>query len=75
MKATVSEKGQVTIPKAVRTKLGIHPGTVLEFEEKDGTLVVVKSSESGDPVVAVTGVISQKIDVDAYLQETRGSAK
>lgn len=29
MKAVVSEKGQVTIPKAVRSKLGIRAGTVL----------------------------------------------
>ena len=30
MKTKVSEKGQITIPKAVRLKLGLRPGTVLE---------------------------------------------
>jgi antitoxin PrlF len=45
MKATVSEKGQVTIPKALRTKLGIGPGAVLEFEEDRGRLIGRKASQ------------------------------
>src|SRR5438105_14996723 len=35
----VTSKGQVTIPKAVRDKLGITPGTDVGFSE-DGALVV-----------------------------------
>jgi AbrB family looped-hinge helix DNA binding protein len=31
MKTTVSEKGQVTIPKRLRDRLGIRPGEVLEL--------------------------------------------
>jgi AbrB family looped-hinge helix DNA binding protein len=27
----VTEKGQVTIPKAVRERLGVHPGDEIEF--------------------------------------------
>ena len=42
MKTIVSEKGQITIPKAVREKLGITPGTVLEVETEKGRLVAVK---------------------------------
>jgi AbrB family looped-hinge helix DNA binding protein len=30
--AVVAERGQVTIPKSLREKLGISPGTVLEFD-------------------------------------------
>ena len=33
MKAVVSEKGQVTIPKTLRDRLGIRPGQVLDFAE------------------------------------------
>jgi antitoxin PrlF len=40
--ARVTSKGQVTIPKAVREKLGVHPGEDVGFEEKDGMLVVSK---------------------------------
>ena len=42
MKAIVSKKGQITIPKAVREKLGISPGTVLEVKTEKGRLIAVK---------------------------------
>jgi AbrB family looped-hinge helix DNA binding protein len=42
MKAIVSEKGQVTIPKACRDRLGLHAGSVLDFDALDGKLVAVK---------------------------------
>ena len=29
---TVTSKGQVTIPKSVRDRLGIHPGSKIDFE-------------------------------------------
>jgi len=34
--ATVTSKGQVTIPIDVRQKLGINPGTKVEFVERAG---------------------------------------
>jgi antitoxin PrlF len=40
--AKVTSKGQVTIPKEIRKKLGVHPGEDVGFEEKDGLLVVSK---------------------------------
>ena len=41
MVSTVTDKGQVTLPKSIRDRLGIHPGTKLEFElESDDTLRV-----------------------------------
>jgi antitoxin PrlF len=44
MKAVVSEKGQVTIPKRLRDRLGIRAGQVLEFEEEQGRLVASKAA-------------------------------
>ncbi len=40
--ARVTSKGQVTIPKKVRERLGVHPGEDVGFEEIDGLLVVSK---------------------------------
>ena len=40
--ARVTSKGQVTIPKVVRERLGVHPGEDVGFDEKDGLLVVSK---------------------------------
>ncbi|MFQ5794015.1 MAG: AbrB/MazE/SpoVT family DNA-binding domain-containing protein [Candidatus Bipolaricaulia bacterium] len=34
--AKVTSKGQITVPKEVRQKLGLSPGDELEFIEKDG---------------------------------------
>ena len=34
LKVKVTSKGQVTIPKEIRDKLGIRPGEGLAFEEK-----------------------------------------
>ena len=38
----VTEKGQVTIPKALRDALGIGAGTEVEFERRKDTIVVRK---------------------------------
>lgn len=71
MKAVVSEKGQVTIPKPLRQRLGIRAGQVLEFREDHGTLVAQKARDA-DPVAQVTGILSIKRPVDEQLDEMRG---
>ena len=38
--AIVSSKGQVTLPAAMRAKLGIHPGTRIGFEVRGAELVI-----------------------------------
>lgn len=40
----VAERGQVTIPKALRQTLGIGAGTVLEFAAENGRLIAVKTA-------------------------------
>ncbi|MEM9079955.1 MAG: AbrB/MazE/SpoVT family DNA-binding domain-containing protein [Verrucomicrobiota bacterium] len=49
MKTTVSEKGQITIPKALRSKLGLETGTILDFTEENGRLIAEKRTPS-DPL-------------------------
>ena len=71
MKSTVSEKGQVTIPKPLRERLGIRAGEVLEFEEDHGRLVATKLA-SQDPVDAVYGIIGDARRTDAVLRRLRG---
>ncbi len=73
MKATVSEKGQVTIPKRLRERLGIRAGQVLEFEEDRGRLVARKVAEE-DPVDAVYGVLGRRRgrSTDDFINEIRG---
>ncbi len=71
MKAIVSEKGQVTIPKPLRARLGLNPGVVLEFEAEAGRLVARKAQIT-DPVDAAWGVLKLGEPVDRYLERTRG---
>ena len=73
MKSIVSEKGQVTIPKRLRDRLGIRPGEVLDFEEDRGRLVARKTSPT-DPVDEVYGIVALNRPVDELLAELRGPA-
>ena len=41
----VTEKGQVTIPKALRDELGIGGGSRVAFEKADDTIVIRKVSD------------------------------
>ncbi len=40
--ATVTSKGQITLPKNVRDALGIGTGTEVEFEVHDGVAILRK---------------------------------
>lgn len=71
MKAIVSEKGQVTIPKRLRERLGIRPGQVLEFEEDRGRLVARKAV-TRDQVDAVYGMLRGIGRTDDLIREMRG---
>jgi len=71
MKTTVSEKGQITIPKALRDRLGIRPGQVLDFHEEKGRLVGVKLAPE-DPVEAVYGILDLGASTDELIRTIRG---
>jgi AbrB family looped-hinge helix DNA binding protein len=71
MKARVAERGQVTIPKRLRERLGVGPGTVLEFSEERGRLIAIKSGNA-DPVTEVHGCLGKKIDTDDVMALLRG---
>ena len=72
-RSKVGERGQVTIPKRLRRSLGIQPGEEVDFEERDGALVLRRASRS-DGVDGLLGLVRDRLDVDAYLTEARGPA-
>ena len=72
MKTTVSEKGQITIPKRLRDRLGLPPGTVLDFEESDGRLVGRKLVPA-DHLDELVGILPLPPGgTDAMIRELRG---
>ena len=71
LRAVVSEKGQVTIPKALRDRLGIRPGQVLEFEEECGKLVGVKT-EPTDELDELYGILKVPYTTDEMIEMMRG---
>lgn len=77
MRSTVSEKGQVTIPKTIRDRLGIEPGEVLEFEEDEGTggRLVAHKVVARDPVDDVYGILRLDEGTDELVQRLRGEVE
>lgn len=75
MATTVTTKGQVTIPKPVRDRLGIVPGSSVEFElTADGRVQLVKvdgDSPSGR-FGALRGVAGAGLNTDEIMALTRG---
>ena len=73
MKSRVGERGQVTIPKTMRDRLGIRSGQEIEFEEHEDFLVMRKVVDS-DSLEGLRGLVSWRGSVDRYLVESRGPA-
>jgi AbrB family looped-hinge helix DNA binding protein len=68
----VSERGQITIPKAVRDRFGFHKDVEVELVlAKDGVLIQ-KRSRSKHPVDRVYGILNRPSDTDSYIEEIRG---
>lgn len=55
--ATVTSKGQVTIPAAIRRKLELQPGSKLLFFE-DGENVVIKKNNPEAALEAIQSVLA-----------------
>ncbi len=72
--ATVSDKGQVTLPKPLRDQLGIEPGSRLEIRlTEDGTLqlkLLAKGSASLSGLLAQPGQGTRSLtELDAAVTQ------
>lgn len=75
MGATVTSKGQVTIPKAVRDFLGIRPGSKVEFRRiEDGSVVVVplETARPQSRFAQLRGHAGSGMTTDEIMALTRG---
>jgi AbrB family looped-hinge helix DNA binding protein len=71
--AKVTSKGQITVPKGVRAKLGLAPGDELEFVEEEGQFVIRKRVRRS-PFDRYLGYLARKRgqDPDDIVRELRG---
>ena len=72
MKSRISSKGQITVPVEVREKLGLLPGTAVEFVVREREAVMRKGGGDAHPVDVVYGRLRLTRPVDELLDEMRG---
>lgn len=68
--ATLTSKGQITLPKSIRQALGVDTGSKLAFELRDGEVVVSRAeSEHEDPAIgAFLALLEADIRTGKHLQ-------
>ena len=75
MTSTVSVKGQITIPKAVRDELGFRPGTRVEFEMTALGALLRKGHPGGVRAVdRVAGILKREAPTEVWIDDMRGPA-
>ena len=74
MQAKVAERGQVVIPKAIRDKLGIKPGTILDIRAENGQLVAKKRFDSS-PLDRLYGALADGRSTQTVLDDLRDPAE
>lgn len=52
--ATITSKGQITLPKPVRQALGVDAGSRIAFDLRDGDVIVTRAADEphADPAIA-----------------------
>ncbi len=77
MAVTVTRKGQVTIPKPVRDRLGIKPGSKVDFEiAQDGRAFLRKTPKGRlrpSRFARMRGTATSGMSTDEIMALTRGA--
>ena len=68
----ISERGQVTIPKALRKRFGLYKDIEIELIPVKEGLLIQKRSRGKHPVDLVFGILKRPSDTDRYIEEVRG---
>ena len=73
----VSERGQITIPRALRERFGLHHNVEIEMAPTDHGLLIRKRTAAEHPVDRVYGILGKDalgkgLSVYEYIEEIRG---
>ena len=71
--STLTSKGQVTVPKAIRDRLGLVEGEVLEFTANDDGTIVVRRRERGAGICGVLRDLAPEAPVS--VEEMRNAVR
>ena len=74
MRATLTSKGQITVPKEIRDRLGLQQGDQIEFVSANGITVIRKFVAEGEnPFLKQVGIMASHPGGSAQWQrELRG---
>ena len=70
----LTAQGQISVPAEIRKKLGVGPGSVLEWDEKGGVITVRKSGRFTSVQIhaalfGTTGKTRPKVDVKEAIRK------
>ncbi len=73
----ISKRGQVTIPKDLRNRFGLHHNVEVEINPTDRGLLIRKRTTAEHPVDRVYGILGRDalgegVSIDDYIEEIRG---
>lgn len=74
MEATVAERGQITLPKAVRDALGLTKGTLLKVELEGGRIILRKNVDDAISRARGRFRLPEGMSTDDVMRELRGRA-
>lgn len=73
----ISERGQITIPKHLRERFGMHHNVEVEVTPTEKGVLIQKRVSAQHPVDRVYGILGkgalgEDLSVDDYIEEVRG---
>ena len=74
MEATLAERGQITLPKAVRDALGLTKGTQLKVELDGGRIILRKNVDDAISRARGKFKLPAGVTTDDIMRELRGRA-
>jgi len=68
----ISERGQITIPKPLRNKMGLLKNVEIDVIPVKEGLLIQKRSRGKHPVDEVMGILKRPSNTDQYIEKVRG---
>ncbi len=68
----ISDRGQITIPKRLRDRFGMHRDVEVVITATEQGLLIQKRAAAQHPVERVYGILGSGGNTDEYIEEIRG---